>query len=387
MVKQIRSLIGCLIGRMKNERGMALLATMLAIALMTIIVVDFTSSSAMGYLSAANHANEVRAEYLARSGINVGLALLAQDTRNQQTQQISSGGGVSAQNQPADSFMSVWALPFPPMPVNGGTVQLAVVDEARKFDINKLVVGTLPTPSNGIQTNGTESSNTEGTDQNSGAGTTVGQGSQSVGQSTTNGAQLQMGQIDPNAVAQLQRLFALLNIPLDIVPAIVDWLDRDSIESQGGAEADYYMRLIPPYEPRNGPMPTLGDLRLVKGVNDAIFMKLRNYLTVAPEGQVNINTAPPEVIACLEQQLANDPGVVQKIIQQRQIAPFTNIGDVGNIVGSSLPSNKLTQDLTTRGQYFTISGMGAFAGTRKLAFATFHRNGDGTATLSSWQED
>jgi general secretion pathway protein K len=384
MVKQFQSLMR----RLKDERGMALLATMLAIALMTIIVVDFTSSSAMGYLSAANHANEIRAEYLARSAINVGLALIAQDSRQQQTQQTANGsGGISAQNQPADSFMSVWALPFPPMPVNGGTVQLSVVDEARKFDINRLVVGTLPTTGTTPTATGTTSSTTTSDQDQNQDSTTAGQGSQSVGQATANGTQLAPGQIDPNAVAQLQRLFLLLNIPIEIIPAIVDWLDKDSIESQGGAEADYYLRLIPPYEPRNGPMPTLGDLRLVKGIDDAMFMKLRNYLTVAPEPAVNVNTAPPEVIACMEQALMSNPGIIQNIIQARSTRPFTAITDVLNLVGTSVPQNNLTQDLTTRGQYFTITGMGAFAGTRKLVFATFHRNGDGTAALGSWQED
>ena len=75
------------------------------------------------------------------------------------------------------------------------------------------------------------------------------------------------------------------------------------ISSQTG-RADYYLRLTPPYEPRNGPMPTIGDLRMVRGVDDATFMKLRNYLTVMPEIRVNANTASPEVLACLEADLA-----------------------------------------------------------------------------------
>ena len=52
--------------RCKSEREIALLATMLAIALMVIIVVDFTSSSALGYLSAASHANEDSAHLIWR---------------------------------------------------------------------------------------------------------------------------------------------------------------------------------------------------------------------------------------------------------------------------------------------------------------------------------
>src|ERR1700693_233051 len=106
MVKQLRSIVR----KVRSARGIALLATMLAIAMMTIIVIDFTSSSAMGYLSAANHANEIRAEYLARSAVNVGLALIAQDTRTQMAQQQSNASGLGGQ-QPFDSFASGGALP------------------------------------------------------------------------------------------------------------------------------------------------------------------------------------------------------------------------------------------------------------------------------------
>ena len=158
---------------------MALLATMLAIALMTIIVVDFTSSSAMGYLSAANHANEIRASYLARSAIHVGLALIAQDTRAQLAQAAQTGSsGVTEQGQPFDSYASVWAIPFPPMPVNGGTIGLSVADEARKFNINKLV---NTQPANGA-------------------------------------APLAVGQPNLNAIQQFTRLVGILGLNPDIVP-------------------------------------------------------------------------------------------------------------------------------------------------------------------------
>ncbi len=343
MVKYLRSLLH----RSKNERGIALLATMLAVALMTIIVVDFTSSSALGYLSAANHANEIRAAYLARSGISVGLALLAQDTRAQQAQAAAAGGnGTTAQGQPFDSFASVWALPFPPMPVEGGTIQLSVVDEARKFNINKLINNT-PTP---------------GANPNT------------------------VGQINIDAVQQLTRLCLILGVPVQLVPCVLDWLDRDSIESPNGAEADFYLKLRPPYEPRNGPMPTLGDLRLVKGVDDATFAKLRNFLTVAPETGVNPNTASPEVLACLEPELTQDPNIVKAIIQARAIRPFSMVTDISNLPGVS-GVQKLSKDLTLRGQYFTITGVGNYAGARRLVTAAFRRNPDGTAFLGSWQEE
>ncbi len=312
---------------LRSERGVALLTALLAVALMTLVVVDFTTASALGYLAAANQANELRANYLGRSAVSVGLALLAADSRAD-----------SLAKQPFDSLADVWAVPFPPIPVGGGAVSLSIVDEARKFDINLLV-----DPAN--------------------------------------------GKINNAAVERATLLFNMLGVSPAIVPAIIDWLDRDSVEMPGGAEADYYLRLVPPYEPRNGPMPTIGDLRMVRGVDDAVFMRLRQFLTVMPEPQVNANTAPPEVLACLEPDLAANPRLVNEIVQARALRPFQTVLDVANLPGIGAAATPLTKVLTTRSVYFTISGLGAYAGARKLVSATFRRNFNGTAFLASWEED
>jgi general secretion pathway protein K len=311
----------------KSERGIALLAVLLGIALMTLIIVNFSTAAMLGYLSAANQVDELRADYLARSAVAVGLGLLSQDTMiDSQTQ------------QPADSLTDVWAVPFPPMPVDGGTVSLSIVDAARKLDINELV-----NPSSGA--------------------------------------------VNQEFEQRLMRLFQILNVDPSIIPAIVDWIDPDSINSPGGAEMDYYMRLVPPYAPRNAPMPTIGDLKMVRGVNDATFNILHRYLTVMPEMQVNVNTAAPEVIACLEPELTANPDLVKEIIMARTVRPFTKITDLLNLPGIGTFGQRLSKVLTTRSVYFTINGMGTFAGSRKLVHVTVHRQNNGTAMLASWQED
>lgn len=388
----LASQLARLVERCRRERGIALLATMMAIALMMIIVIDFTSASALGYLSAANNANEIRASYLARSAINVGLALIAQDTRAQMalaqsgqqgslttSGQTGSASATTGQGQPFDSFASVWAIPFPPMPVNGGLIGLSVVDEARKFNINKLV-NSVP----GLGGPGATTSTTGITSTPSGTSTPVAATSGVGG--TTNPATA-IGQPNVQAITQFTNLVTILGLDPAIIPPIIDWLDPDSVELPGGAESDYYLGLKPPYAARNGPMPTLGDLRLIKGIDDATFARLRNYVTVSPEPLVNPNTAPPEVLASLEPQLMANPDIVKQIIQARQVRPFSTVTDLMNEVPGAGAISALAGDLTLRGQFFTISGVGSYAGARKLVFATFHRNPDGTGTLNSWQED
>ena len=75
------------------------------------------------------------------------------------------------------------------------------------------------------------------------------------------------------------------------------------------------MGLVPPYQPRNGPMPTIGDLQMVKGFNEAIFNRLHPFLTVMPETGVNANTATPQVLASLDPELMEDQKLVKEIVR------------------------------------------------------------------------
>jgi len=308
----------------RSERGVAILAVMLGIALMTLIVVDFAMTSGLGFVSAANQANELRAGYLARSGINIGLGLLATDARS------------DAQGQtPTDTLNDVWAVPFPPMPLEGGNVSLSIVDETRKLPINSMV---------------------------------------------KNGA--------PNvlAIAKVQRLFKILDVNTDLIQGIIDWITPSGANASGGG-GDFYMRLIPPYQPRYGPMPTIGDLQMVKGFNEPIFNRVSRFLTVMPEPAVNANTASPQVIAALEPELMEDQKIVQEIVEARIIRPFTQPTDIMNLPGVGPAGQRLSQDLVMRSQFFTINGTGTYAGARKIITATFHRETNGIGTLAAWHED
>jgi DNA uptake protein ComE-like DNA-binding protein len=67
--------------------------------------------------------------------------------------------------------------------------------------------------------------------------------------------------------ASAEELAKLDNMTPDIVAAIMDWRDGDDIPSPGGAEAEYYASLNPPYLPRNGPFETIRELLMVRGVS------------------------------------------------------------------------------------------------------------------------
>ncbi|MGH7815355.1 MAG: general secretion pathway protein GspK [Candidatus Binataceae bacterium] len=360
---------------LKNERGIALLAVLMGIALMTLLVVDFATSAEYGFMSAANQANELRAYYLARSGVSVGLAVLAKDA---QTKAIAQQMGGSVGGFPPDSLGDSWASPYPPVKVGGGQFTLSIVDENRKINLNAMI-GLV-------------------------------NGAPAVNQK----AIAQVGQL-------LQIVFTEQNIdadPATLTHNILQWIAPAGMNLQGtggGLNLGFNSAL----QPRGGPMPTIGDLMLVPGFNEAIFHALLPFVAALPitgqqpgvnapppQGgpsssptptpiasassngclpgagvQVNINTAPPEVIAALEPGLMQNPDLVKELVLARAAAgPLVPNQPGSNTSGYSSPWSAITtampclsQDVFANGQsqYFTITGVGTFAGSRKIVRATF----------------
>jgi type II secretory pathway component PulK len=68
-----------------------------------------------------------------------------------------------------------------------------------------------------------------------------------------------------------QILMALPGMTEEIADAILDWIDPDNEPREYGAEADYYAMLDPPYLPKNGPLESIEELLLVRGVTPALL--------------------------------------------------------------------------------------------------------------------
>ncbi|SRR5579875_46379 len=311
-----------------DQRGVALLATLVGVTMLTVAVLDFATSASLSSRIGGNQVNDLRAAYLARSGIQVGLSLLAQDARI-----------VMRRPQPYDALTDIWAVPVPAIPVEGGTVGLRIEDETGKLSLNQLV-----NPASGA--------------------------------------------LNFPVALIFRALFAQLNIPHELLGALVDWLDRDNVVSPDGAEADYYLALPMPYEPRNGPMPTIGDLRMVRGVTDALFLKLREFVTTAPTTQININTAPPQVIAAVLAARGIDPSLAAIIARARLAQPFTDVGQLAALMpNQQLGVGQLGSVFTTQSVYFSVTGVGTYGGARKVAYAMVGRNGLGPMVLNGWFEN
>ena len=66
-------------------------------------------------------------------------------------------------------------------------------------------------------------------------------------------------------------LMALPGMTEDVADAILDWMDEDDEPREFGCEAEYYLTLAPPYQPKNGPLETIEELLLVRGVTPSLL--------------------------------------------------------------------------------------------------------------------
>ena len=79
--------------------------------------------------------------------------------------------------------------------------------------------------------------------------------------------------------------------------ALADWIDSDDVETPGGAEDGYYLRLEAPYRTAGTLLSDVGELRAVRGMTPALFERLAPWVCTLPEttlSPLNVNTLRPE---------------------------------------------------------------------------------------------
>lgn len=81
--------------------------------------------------------------------------------------------------------------------------------------------------------------------------------------------------------------------------SLVDWRQYGETEIEGFFSDEFYENLEFPYKEKKKDYETLDEIRLVKGITEQVFERLRDYVTVYGSGEVNINTASWPVLVAL----------------------------------------------------------------------------------------
>jgi general secretion pathway protein K len=236
------------------QRGLALITALLIVALVATVAAFVGLNQQLWIRQMENVSDRTRTDFLRRGALNWATIVLADDARNNST----------------DHLGETWAQKLPPLPVEDGTILVAIEDAQGRFDLNSLWRNNAPSAKD---------------------------------------------------VGTFQRLLVSLGIDGSLSEALVDWLDPDAQTRPGGAEDIEYLNLNPPYRAGNLLLASVDELRLVRGFTAEIVDSLRPYVTVLPKpADVNVNTASPRLVAALVPGLSE--GAAQQILGERERSPF-----------------------------------------------------------------
>ena len=150
---------------------------------------------------------------------------------------------------------------------------------------------------------------------------------------------------------------------LDLVGALVDWLDEDGNPDSNGFESNDYQALDTPYHAADQQLTSLGELKFLRGFDDEIISTISPFVTVLPvdNARININTTSPEVLASLSSTPVSDIGPVTAFLAARIDEDFlgfrtANVAEAENavIAVSVVRQPPIRNMLQTNSQFFQI---------------------------------
>jgi general secretion pathway protein K len=193
------------------------------------------------------------------------------------------------------------------------------------------------------------------------------------------------GMVNAKKKNQLERLLSLLGHNPEWSDALLDWLDPDDQKRPLGAEGDYYRSQEKPYPCKNGPLDSLEEILLVKGMDPSIFWGteerpgIRQYLTVHSDGRININTASVPVLMSLSP--AVDQTMAQAVVDLRQEKPFRRPDELRALSGWEAVYPQISSEISVQSNYFSAEVQGSYREARAVVQTVIKREGKKTRLL------
>lgn len=226
-----------------RQRGVALLMVLLILALMMVLASAITERTARMYQQTATTLDNLQARWYALGAETMVAALLQRDALDSPNQTHL------AQN---------WAQQGRRFTVDDGEIYATITDDLACFNLNAV-----------------------------------------------NRATADESEAIPAAARAFTRLLEKLGAEplraLQLTAALRDWIDADSQPLLNGAEDEVYMAQSPGYLTGNQNIQDLSELRLLAGMDAALYQRLLPYVCAHPNDalQININTLKPAQAALL----------------------------------------------------------------------------------------
>lgn len=333
----------------RTEDGVALLVVLWVLMLLSVIVGEFCSNARTEVNIARNLKENTQAYYIARAGINRGIAEIEAKGHMARNPPLTQDAGVQK------GIERKVNLEMPAIAFGEGQFQVTIWNESGKVNINR--AGNL------------------------------------LLKMMLNGFNLDDQQKET------------------IVDSIVDWRDKDDFVRPNGAENDYYFSLPKPYKCKNGDFESIDELLLVRGVTPEIFYGgLRDMVTVYPLqdtsggseqhmgpskkefifnfNAININAAPYQMILSLPKMTDE---LTKTIMEYRSRQEFKSLNEISSIVGPEVYAAIVTYITLESLPFYTLKSRGMVEGTQVKhvvqALVEIERRLRGGYRIISWSDD
>jgi general secretion pathway protein K len=308
--------------RLRNQRGVAMVLTLLVLTLLVVTGLELNRAMRVEANLAGNFRDLTQASYIAQSGVEIARAVIQEDE--------------PSYDAPDERWAQFETLAiFSSQLFNEGHFSGQIMDEAAKFNPNGLIDA--------------------------------------------------YGIIDQKKKNQLERLLTILGHDPRKIDAILDWLDADDQKRPFGAEREYYTALKRPYPPKNGPLDSLGEILLIKEMDEATFYGteekegLGKYLTIYSEGKININTASIPILMSLSSRI--DQIAAKAVLDYRAQKPFRQTEDLRSVPGWGQVYAEISSEITVRSSFFSIGVLGYYREALAAVQTVVKREGKKTRVL------
>ena len=261
--------------RLKNQKGFALVLTLLMISMMVVVTLQFNRSVWSGLYGSSNLKEATRLRLVARSGFECAMMVLSEDKEQNQVDTL-----LEPWAQSRELSLQSTAL------FEKGHFMVEISDLCGKIQINRLL---------------------------------------------DDKGDWRPAQRDLFQRFLLSKAFGLDSDEVsNLMDFIKDWIDPDEDITRFGAESGYYRGLEPPYSCTNGPLASLDRLTLIRGFSEELVYGtsekkgIMPYLSVHGDGKININTAGPVVLQALSTEMNEE--MVRDMIAYRE-DPTNDLAD------------------------------------------------------------
>jgi type II secretory pathway component PulK len=366
-----------------KARGIAIIIAILAVSMIMIFSGNMIINSQVNLEMAVSSRDNLKAEYMAKSGFNLAIFMVSADFGFDLAQYT-----LDASKEPTDGSGDMWST-INGLPIGGDTVEmLAAASES--FDLNAVnddkVIDQLKLFDG-----------------------------QFVVEIEDEASRINVNSCVDGQCSQVKGMLqALMSCPVEklflerknisakeLTYRIFDWVDKNSTaeaESGFNDENDAYLKKVPPYSAKNVPFDTIDELKLIEGWDDEVHAIFSPYITIFPfrktttaggDIKVNINSVCQnrELFACLFPDTSGDCKAKSMLALQKLCEDPTNLSkaEVAKFLEDTYCYNKAAdldaaggaQDkgtwLTNRSDVYRVKATGQVGKQQKNLMAIIER--------------